>query len=71
MNHECCDGNPIRFLLSAPVRLTVLLLLGKFVYGVLIDFWLTVKAVTLIYISCMVRLFHLLYKGNKVLFIIW
>ncbi|XP_060561566.1 rhomboid-related protein 2-like [Ruditapes philippinarum] len=28
MNHECCDGNPIRFLLSAPVRLTVLLLLA-------------------------------------------
>ncbi|KAH3751860.1 hypothetical protein DPMN_186439, partial [Dreissena polymorpha] len=27
MNHKCCDGNPIRFLLSAPVRLTVLLLL--------------------------------------------
>jgi len=29
MNHECCDGNPIRFLLSAPVRLTILLLLGN------------------------------------------
>lgn len=28
MNHECCEGNPIRFLLSAPVRLTVLLLLA-------------------------------------------
>ncbi|XP_052236328.1 rhomboid-related protein 2-like isoform X2 [Dreissena polymorpha] len=28
MNHKCCDGNPIRFLLSAPVRLTVLLLLA-------------------------------------------
>lgn len=26
MNHECCEGNPIRFLLSAPVRLTVLVL---------------------------------------------
>ncbi|WAR31567.1 RHBL2-like protein [Mya arenaria] len=28
MNHECCDGNPIRLLLSAPVRLTLLLLLA-------------------------------------------
>lgn len=28
MNHECCEGNPIRFLLSAPVRLTILLLLA-------------------------------------------
>lgn len=28
MNHECCEGNPIRFLLSAPVRLTVLLVLA-------------------------------------------
>ncbi|KAL3872317.1 hypothetical protein ACJMK2_040249 [Sinanodonta woodiana] len=28
MNHDCCEGNPIRFLLSAPVRLAFLLLLA-------------------------------------------
>ena len=38
----------------------------------LIDFWLTVKAATLIFLYLgVVRLFHLLNKGNQVLFIIW
>ena len=37
---------------------------------VLIDFSLTVKAATSIFISGVVRLFHLLRKGNGVLFII-
>ena len=33
--------------------------------GLLIDFSLTVKAVTLIFISGVARLFHLLNKGNQ------
>ena len=37
----------------------------------LLDFSLTVKAATLIFISGLVRLFHLLRKGNQVLSIIW
>ena len=37
---------------------------------ILIDFSLIVKAATLIFISGVVRLFHLLRKGNQVLFII-
>ena len=37
----------------------------------LFDFSLTVKAATLIFISGVVRLFHLLRKGNQVLCIIW
>ena len=40
-------------------------------FYVLIDFSLTVKAATLIFILGVVRLFHLLNKGNQVLFIIW
>ena len=39
--------------------------------GVLLDFSLTAKAAILIFISGVVRLFHLLRKGNQVLFIIW
>ena len=39
--------------------------------ALLIDFSLTVKAVTLIFISGRGLLFHLLNKGNQVLFIIW
>ena len=38
---------------------------------VLIYFSLTVKAATLIFISGVIRLVHLLRKGNQVLFIIW
>ena len=38
---------------------------------VLIDFSLSVKAVTLIFVSRRVRLFHLLNKGIQILFIIW
>lgn len=30
MNYKCCDGSLIRFLLSAPVRLSVFLVLGKY-----------------------------------------
>ena len=41
-----------------------------FKYLVLIDFSLTVKAATLIFISVRGWLFHLLRKGNQVLFII-
>ena len=37
----------------------------------LIDFSLTVKAATLIFISGRGPAFHLLNKGNQVLFIIW
>ena len=43
-------------------------------HRVLIDFSLTVKAATLIFIHLylgVVRLFHLLNKGNQALFIIW
>ena len=39
--------------------------------AVLLDFSLTVKGATLIFISGLVRLFRLLKKGNQVLFIIW
>ena len=38
---------------------------------VLLDFSLTVKAATLYSYLGVVRLFHLLRKGNQVLFIIW
>ena len=37
----------------------------------LLDFSLSVKAATLIFISGVVRPFHLLRKVNQVLFIIW
>ena len=30
MNYKCCDGSIVRFLLSAPVRLTVFLVLCKY-----------------------------------------
>ena len=39
--------------------------------AVLIYFFLTVKAANLILYLGVVRLFHLLRKGNQVLFIIW
>ena len=34
MNHEWLDGNPMRFILSAPVRLALLLLFGKYLIGI-------------------------------------
>ena len=42
---------------------------GIFLYYIVLDFSLTIKAATLIFILGVVRLFHLLRKGNRVLFI--